>query len=122
MIPANTMETYLAMDWRLRMRVLRIGRNRGFVLCKRLMASALVVLTISLSSCKKQESPAATEAAQKMFTSPDEAGKALADAAKADDRNVLLAIFGPGSKDVIIPVTPRRTRRRLQVLPLPTPE
>jgi len=50
---------------------------------------------------QKQETPAATEAAQKTFASPDDAGKALAEAAKEDNRDALLAIFGPGSKDII---------------------
>ena len=62
---------------------------------------ALLALFISLASCTKSEKPAAAEAAQKTFASPDDAGKALADAAKADDHNALAAIFGAGSKDLI---------------------
>jgi len=69
---------------------------------------ALFALLISLASCTKSQKPAtesqkpaATETAQRTFASPDDAGKALVEAAKADDRNALLAIFGPGSKDLI---------------------
>jgi Protein of unknown function (DUF2950) len=67
---------------------------------------ALLALCISLASCTKSqkpasEKPAATEAAQRTFASPADAGKALVDAAKADDHNALVAIFGPGSKDLI---------------------
>ena len=65
-------------------------------------------LLISFASCTKSQKPAtesqkpaATETAQRTFASPADAGKALVDAAKADDRNGLLAIFGAGSKDLI---------------------
>jgi hypothetical protein len=69
--------------------------KRGVSHCWILLA--LFALVISLVSCgKKQEQPAATEAAQKTFASPDDAGKALVDAAKSDNRDAMLAIFGPG--------------------------
>ena len=47
------------------------------------------------------EKPAATEAVQKTFASPDDAAKSLAEAAKAGNHDALIAIFGPGSQDVI---------------------
>jgi len=63
---------------------------------------ALFALVISLASCsKKQEQPVATTAVQKTFATPDEAGKAVVDAAKSDNREAMLAIFGPDSKDLI---------------------
>jgi Protein of unknown function (DUF2950) len=63
---------------------------------------ALLTLVISFASCNKSpEKPAATEAAQKTFASPDDASKALAEAAKAGSHQALVAIFGPGSQDVI---------------------
>jgi len=63
---------------------------------------ALFALVISPVSCsKKQEKPAGTEATQKTFASPDDAGKAVMDAAKSENREAMLAIFGPGSKDLI---------------------
>src|SRR5271165_4860719 len=63
---------------------------------------ALVALMISIASCKiSTEKPAATEAVQKTFASPDDSGKALAEAAKAGSHDALVAIFGPGSQDVI---------------------
>ena len=63
---------------------------------------ALVALMISIASCNKStEKPAATEAVQKTFASPDDAGKALAEAAKAGSHDALIAIFGPGSQDII---------------------
>jgi hypothetical protein len=63
---------------------------------------SLLALLLSLVSCK-QEKPAETQtqAAPKTFAAPDDAGKALVDAAKSDSRDVMLAIFGPGSADII---------------------
>src|SRR5271157_1070288 len=63
---------------------------------------ALLVLVISFASCNKSpEKPAATEAAQKTFASPDDAAKSLVEAAKAGSHEALIAVFGPGSQDVI---------------------
>ena len=64
---------------------------------------ALVALILSLASCSKQQKSAETQAPveQKTFASPDDAAKALVDAAKSDNREAMLSIFGPESKDVI---------------------
>ena len=64
---------------------------------------ALVTSLVFVASCNKQEKPPATQgpAAQKTFASPDDAVKALVDAARTDNREAMLAIFGPGSKDTI---------------------
>lgn len=70
-------------------------------------ASALVSLTLGfgllacLTACNKQEQPASQQAAPRTFASPGEAGKALADAAKAQNQDAILAILGPGSTDII---------------------
>jgi hypothetical protein len=65
--------------------------------------SMLLSLTLLLSSCGNQEkaNESQTEAAQKTFSSPEDAVGALVDAAKADNANAILTILGPGSKDVI---------------------
>ena len=62
-----------------------------------------VLLSLALSTaCSKQQKPAETQTqAQKTFASPDDAAEALADAAKSGNREALLAIFGPESKDLI---------------------
>jgi hypothetical protein len=62
-----------------------------------------LLLVVGLASCSKQEKPAETQAQSgpKTFATPDDAGKALVDATKADNREALLAIFGPDSKDYI---------------------
>ena len=69
----------------------------------RILAAFLPVLVL-LGSCSKQEKSAETQAqaqTQKTFTSPDDAAKALVDAAKSDNRGAMVAIFGPGSKEII---------------------
>lgn len=62
-----------------------------------------VLLSLALSTaCSKQQKPAETQTqAQKTFASPDDAAKALVDAAKSGNREALLAIFGPESKDLV---------------------
>lgn len=63
---------------------------------------ALLALVISLASCSKSpEKPTAMEAVQETFASPEDAAKSLAEAAKAGSHDALVAIFGPGSQDVI---------------------
>jgi Protein of unknown function (DUF2950) len=64
---------------------------------------SLLVLLILVASCSKQEKPAETQAqaAPRTFATPDDAGKALVDATKSDNRDAMLAIFGPGSADII---------------------
>lgn len=58
-------------------------------------------LLVSLTACKKQEQSAPVEAGPKTFASPQDAGNALADAAKTQNADAVLAIFGPGSAEVI---------------------
>src|SRR5271165_2477837 len=83
--------------------VWRMGMSHVKVMILRWCAVfALLALVISIASCNKSpEKPAATEAAQKVFASPDDAAKALAEAAKAGSHDALIAIFGPGSQDII---------------------
>ncbi len=61
----------------------------------------LLALVVSLASCNKSEKPGASEAVQKTFASPDDAAKSLAEAAKAGNHDALIAVFGPGSQDII---------------------
>ena len=63
------------------------------------LAAVVLCFGSCTSSQKALEQP--VPAAQKTFTSPDDAAKTLIDALKADNREALLAIFGPESKDVI---------------------
>jgi hypothetical protein len=57
----------------------------------------ILILAISLASCHKNSDAPSI----KSFATPEDAGNALLAAAKADDANAALAIFGPGSKEVI---------------------
>jgi len=63
----------------------------------------LLLLVIALVGCSKQPNSAETQqqVTQKTFASPEAAAKSLVEAAKSDDRNTMLAIFGPESKDII---------------------
>jgi len=56
----------------------------------------VLAITIFLAACGKSEKPAF-----RVFASPDEAGNALLEVAKAGDQNAALTIFGPGSKEII---------------------
>jgi hypothetical protein len=58
-------------------------------------------LTISLASCNRSENAAAAGTVQTTFTSPDDAGKAVLQAAESSDQNAVLSIFGRDSKDAI---------------------
>ena len=63
----------------------------------------VLVVTLSLVSCSKQEKPAENKAptAPQAFASPDDAANSVVQAAKSDNRDAMLAIFGPGSKELI---------------------
>jgi Protein of unknown function (DUF2950) len=58
-------------------------------------------LLLYLTACNEQGQHASEQAAPKTFASPAEAGKALADAAKSQSQDTVLAILGPGSADII---------------------
>lgn len=61
-----------------------------------------VTLAFSLASCRKQGAEvSASDVAQKTFASSAEAGLALFEAAKSDDQNALMAIFGPEGEDIL---------------------
>ena len=84
------------------MSALTAGRNRKPSMGSILTWLLAVSLVVSLASCRKRESEvSASNVAQKTFTSPAEAGAALFEAAKTDDQNTLVAIFGPDSKDIL---------------------
>jgi hypothetical protein len=73
------------------------------MLMRNAAALAAVGLLICLIACGKQEKPTETQAqAQpRTFATPDDAAKALVDAAKADNRDAMLSIFGAGAKELI---------------------
>jgi hypothetical protein len=69
----------------------------------------ILAFAIPLAACKKTPDKPAIS----VFATPDDAGNALQAAAKADDQNALLAIFGPDSKELIVsgdPVQDKTTK------------
>jgi hypothetical protein len=56
----------------------------------------LLALIVPLASCGKSDNPP-----YKVFSSPDDAGNGLLEAAKSGDQNAILAVFGPDSKDIV---------------------
>jgi Protein of unknown function (DUF2950) len=67
--------------------------------------AASLALIVSTPSCNKSQiatQTAQTQAAQKTFASPDDAGAALLAAAQSGNQDALIAIFGPNSKGVLL--------------------
>jgi hypothetical protein len=58
----------------------------------------LVVITLAVS-CSQKGTPTVV---QKTFTSPDDAGAALLEAAKSSDQDTVIAIFGPDAKELAV--------------------
>jgi Protein of unknown function (DUF2950) len=58
-------------------------------------------LLLSLAACNRQEQSAPAQATPKTFAKPGDAGSALANAAKSQSQNEVLAILGPGSADIV---------------------
>jgi Protein of unknown function (DUF2950) len=73
----------------------RVGISR---LSRMLVAFALVMLVVACNT-SKPVSPA--EVGPRTFATADDAGAAVLTAVKAGDHNALLAIFGPGSANLI---------------------
>ena len=67
---------------------------------QRLLLSACFAILLPITACHRQDASVA-QAGPLTFASPDEAGQALANAAKSQDRNEILRIFGPGSADIL---------------------
>lgn len=78
------------------------GKNQKRSVRSILTSLLAVSLVLSLASCRKREAEvSASNVSQKTFASPAEAGVALFEAAKSDDQNALMAIFGPEGKDIL---------------------
>jgi hypothetical protein len=58
-------------------------------------------LLLSFLACNKNEPSTPAQAAPKTFAKPEDAGNALADAAKSQSQDEVLAILGPGSADIV---------------------
>lgn len=65
--------------------------------------SLLLLVLVATASCSKQEKRAESQAlaTAETFASPDAAAQALVEAAKSNNREAMVKIFGPSSKDLI---------------------
>lgn len=81
--------------------MLDLIRNRVSLLSSVVVPALGFILLLSLTACNKKENPESTQAGPKTFASPDEAGQALADAAKSQNKEAILAIFGPASAEIL---------------------
>jgi hypothetical protein len=81
--------------------MLRVAPNRR-IGTSRLWTTVVVFgVLLPLVACNTSKPPAPSEAGPKTFATDGDSGAALLAATKADDRNALLAIFGPGASDLI---------------------
>jgi len=78
---------------------------------RHLLIAASVTAMLPIAACNK---PAPSEVGPKTFASPDEAGKALADATKSEDKTAIVAVFGPGSEDVISSGDPAQDKESME--------
>jgi hypothetical protein len=62
--------------------------------------------------CKKSDLPQPPQGPMK-FASPESAGQAVYNAAKSEDTNAVLAIFGPDGKDYLLAEDPSQTKSAL---------
>ena len=76
-------------------------RGRASFALRVVVLGSCVATLFSVSSCKKADQPEPNASLPKTYASPEDAGKALADATKSGDPATVLAIFGSASKDLI---------------------
>jgi len=76
-------------------------RNRAGFASSPLILTLGFGLLFSVTACNKKENPESAQTAAKTFASPDDAGKALADAAKSQSKDAILVVLGPASADII---------------------
>ncbi|HEY4962050.1 MAG TPA: DUF2950 domain-containing protein [Terriglobales bacterium] len=82
--------------------MMQLFRNRAGFAVPTLSLAIGVFMLLAFAACSKKEQPApAAQALPQTFASPEAAGKALLEAAKAQNQDTMLAIFGPGSKELI---------------------
>src|SRR5580693_1812485 len=85
--------------------------KRGWANRRRWLILAVAAAVIALPGCHKSGPATGGPASgQTTFASPQDAAKALVEAAKSDDQQRMLAMFGPDSKDVIFSGNPSEDR------------
>ena len=73
-----------------------------------LLTTLFLALLFVTSSCSRSANT------QRTFATPEDAGAALLTAAGSGDRNSLIAIFGPNSKQILVTADPHADDARLQ--------
>jgi len=81
--------------------MLQLFRNHASLAVRVLSLTVGVAMLLGFAACSKKQQPAPAPAAPQTFASPEAAAKALVEAAKAQNQDTILAIFGPGSKELI---------------------
>ena len=81
--------------------MLTVTRNHSSRAARVLVLTIGVFALLVISACTKKEQPAPAPASPQAFASPEAAGKGLVEAAKSQNQDTILAIFGTGSKDLI---------------------
>jgi hypothetical protein len=84
-----------------RRKMFELLRNRPSFRLRPVLLTVSAATLFSIWACGNNAQPSAAQAAPKNFASPDDAGKALFDAAKSADQETVLAIFGPANKELI---------------------
>lgn len=76
-------------------------RNRASLMSRFLRPMVAAAMLLSIGACNKKEQPTPAQASPKTFASPDDAGKALFEAAKSGNQETVLTLFGPGTTELI---------------------
>jgi hypothetical protein len=75
--------------------------NRASSRLRYLLMAVGAATLLSIWGCSKNEQASTAQASAKTFASPDDAGKGLFEAAKSGNPETVLAIFGPGAKELV---------------------
>ena len=78
-----------------------IVHNRVSLGLRFLLLAVGAATLLSIWGCSKKQQTSLAQASPKTFASPDDASKDLFEAAKSGNQAVVLAIFGPGTKELI---------------------
>jgi Protein of unknown function (DUF2950) len=85
-------------------------RHRGKATLHKLVLAGSVATLLSLAACNKPPAPEGP----KTFATPDDAGRALAQAAGAQDKAAIVAIFGPGSDEILSTGDPTQDKNAIE--------
>jgi len=76
----------------------------------------ILALAMPLAACHQKAENSGGSSAARAFATPEEAGDALLAAAKSGNKDEILAIFGPGSKELLESGDPVQDKNALQAL------